>query len=342
MNNRNKDITIYDVAQALSVSATTVSRALRDHHSIGKETKKKVKKMALAMGYEPNVIASGLRKKKTYTIGVLVSYVNRPFISALISGIEEVASKNNYHVIISQSYDSYAKEVENLKALYNIRVDGLIVSLAMETTHYSHFKPFLQKNYPFVFADRVAYEMESDKVLVDNFNAAYEATSHLIERGYKRIGHLAGAQHRHVYRQRLEGYLAALKSHNVEPDTSLIYHSNLKHEDGRDGAKLFLNLPERPDSVFSANDTAAVGFMQFVEENGFSIPQDMGVIGFNNDPVSMIVKPQLSTIDHPAMEIGKKAAELVLDKISGKSHTTMAHTITFKTKLIARGSTLKI
>lgn len=341
MKNRNRDINIYDVAKASGVSTTTVSRALKDHHSIGKETKKKVKKMALAMGYEPNVIASGLRNKKTHTIGVLVSYVNRPFISSFISGIEEVASKNNYHVIISQSYDSYEKEIENLKTLYNIRVDGLIVSLAMETKDYTHFDPFLQKNYPFVFADRVAYEMETDKVLIDNFNAAYEATTHLIERGYKRIGHLAGAQHRHVYRKRLEGYLAALNSHGLQSEERLIYYSNLKHEDGREGAKSLLNLTERPDAIFSANDTAAIGFMQYAEKYGLDIPNDLGVIGFNNDPISSIVKPQLSTIDHPAMDLGRKAAELVLDKISGKSHTTIAQTITFKTKLIARGSTMK-
>ena len=211
----------------------------------------------------------------------------------------------------------------------------------METKQYDHFNPFLRNNYPFVFADRVAYEMETDKVLVDNFNAAYEATAHLIERGYKRIGHLAGAQHRHVYRKRFEGYIAALNSHGFNPEDSLIFYSNLKHEDGRDGAKLLLNLPKRPDAVFAANDTAAVGFMQYAEENGFVIPHDLGVIGFNNDPISLIVKPQLSTIEHPAMEIGKKAAELVLDKISSKNHTTIPHTITFNTTLIVRGSTMK-
>jgi len=159
MRNEKSDITIYDVAEVLNVSASTVSRALKDHQGIGKETKKKVKKMALAMGYEPNSIASNLRKKKTNTIG------------------------------ISQTHDSYEKEVENIKALYNSRVDGLIVSLAMQTRQYSHFDPFLKKGYPFVFADRVAYEMETDKIIIDNFKAAYDATVHLIGCGYKRIGH---------------------------------------------------------------------------------------------------------------------------------------------------------
>ncbi len=342
MRNEKSDITIYDVAEALNVSASTVSRALKDHQGIGKETKKKVKKMALAMGYEPNSIASNLRKKKTNTIGVLVSYINRPFISSLISGIEEVASKSNYNVIISQTHDSYEKEVENIKALYNSRVDGLIVSLAMQTRQYSHFDPFLKKGYPFVFADRVAYEMETDKIIIDNFKAAYDATVHLIECGYKRIGHLAGAQHRHIYGKRLEGFIAALNSHGYQQNEDLIFYSKLSHNDGREGAKLLLNLPKRIDAVFCANDTAAVGFMQYAEENGFKIPQNLGVVGFNNDPISLIIKPKLSTIDHPAMEIGKKAAELVLDKISGKSNTTIPHAITFETKLIARESTMKI
>ena len=341
MKNRRKYITIYDVAQALGVSASTVSRALSDHHSIGRDTKKKVKKKALEMGYEPNAVASSLRNKQTRTIGVIVSYVNRPFISSLISGIEEVASKNNYNVIISQSFDAYKKEIEDVRTMYNSRVDGLIVSLAMETRKYSHFEPYLKMSYPLVFADRVAYEMEGDKVLIDNFEAGFNATSHLIEQGYKQIGHLAGAQQRHVYQKRLEGYIAALKNHNIKPEDSLIYYSKLSHEDGRDGAKTLLKQDLKPDAIFASNDTSAIGFMQYAEESGLSIPHDIGIVGFNNDPISSIVKPQLSTVDHPAMEIGKKAAELILDKISGKSQITIPHTITFKTKLIVRESSAK-
>ncbi len=342
MKNRNKNITIYDVAHALSVSATTVSRALKDHHSIGKDTKKKVKKMALAMGYEPNAIASGLRKKKTHTIGVLVSQINRPFISSLISGIEEVANKNKYHVFITQSHDSYEKEVEDIKAFYNNRVDGLIVSLAMETKKYDHFLPFLKNNYPLVFADRVTYEIETDKIVVDNFEAAFKATSHLIQQGYKRIGHLAGAQQRHMYKKRLDGYTAALIKHGIQPEESLIYYSNLSQQEGWNGAKLLLGQTVKPDAVFAANDTSAVGFMQYAEQlTNYSIPHNLGVVGFNNDPISSIVRPKLTTINHPAMEMGKKAAELVLTKISGNSYTTIPQTITFNTDLIIRESSMK-
>ena len=338
---RNKHITIYEVAQALEVSTTTVSRAMKDHHSIGKETKKRVRKMALEMGYEPNAIASSLRNKKTKTIGVIVSYINRPFISSLISGIEEVASKFNYNVIISQSFDGYSKEIEDVRTMFNSRVDGLIVSLAMETRKYDHFNPYLKIDYPLVFADRVAYDIDADKVLIDNFKAAFEATSHLINQGYKRVGHLAGSQQRHVYKQRLEGYISALKEHNIKPDDCLIYYSKLSHEDGIEAAKTLLNQDMKPDAIFVANDTSAIGFMQYAEENGISIPQELGIVGFNNDPISSIIKPQLSTIDHPATEIGKKAAELILDKIKGKSMTTIPQTITFPTKLVIRGSSMK-
>jgi len=341
MNNGKKHITIYEVAQALGVSTATVSRALSDHHSIGKETKKKVKKMALQMGYAPNAIASSLRSKQTNTIGVIVSNIDRTFISALISGIEEVASKYNYNVIISQSLDSYAKEIEDVKTMFNSRVDGLIVSLAMETKNYNHFKPYLKMNYPLVFADRVAYEIDADKVLIDNYNAAFEATNHLIEQGYRRIGHLAGEQHRYIYQKRYEGYLDALKKKDLEANENLIYYSRLNLEDGRIAAKSLLSKEIKPDAIFAANDTSAVGFMQQAENMGFLVPEDIGIVGFNNDPITTIVKPQLTTIDHPAKEIGRKAAEMVLDKVSGKSQTTVTQTITFETKLIVRRSSLK-
>jgi LacI family transcriptional regulator len=338
MPNRNKHVTIYDVAKALGVSTSTVSRAMRDHHTIGKATIKKVKKVAMEMGYEPNAIASSLREKRTKTIGVIVSYINRPFISSLIRGIEEVASKNKYNVIITQSLDSYKKEVEDVKTMYNSRVDGLIVSLAMETTKYKHFDPYLKMNYPLVLADRVASEIDTDKVLIDNFSAAYGATKHLIEQGYKKIGHLAGAQQQFVYKKRLEGYVAALKDHGFEKEEALIHYSRLNHEDGRDGAKSLLKLSARPDAVFAANDTSAIGFMQYVEEVGLAIPQDIGIVGFNNDLISSIVRPQLSTVDHPGIEIGRKSAELILEKLFNKSLNTIPQTVTFRTQLIVRES----
>lgn len=338
MRDRKEHVTIYDIAESLGVSATTVSRALNDHHSIGKKTIKKVKLKAKEMDYQPNSLAAGLRKKNSRTIGVIVSYINRPFISSLISGIEEICSKNNYNVIISQSFDSYEKEVENVKTMFASRVDGLIVSLAAETNDYNHFTPFLQSKQPMVFADRVSLEVDSDRVLVDNFDAAYQATAHLINHGYKRIGHLAGIQQRHMYQKRLEGYHAALRDNDMLFSKDMIYISKLGYDDGAQGAEVLLKQEVKPDAIFAANDTSAIGFMQKAEELGYVIPDNIGIVGFNNDPVSSIVRPALTTIDHPAVEIGKKAAEITLDKILGKSQTKITQTITFNTNLIVRDS----
>jgi len=341
MNNKQKHVTIYDVAKKVGVSATTVSRALHDHHSIGKQTIKKVKRAAVDMGYQPNALASNLRRKRTNVIGVIVSYINRPFISSLISGIEAVCSSNNYNVLITQSFDDYKKELRDVKTMFNSRVDGLIVSLAAETDHYEHFDPFLKKNTPLVFADRVTFEVDTDRVFVDNFEAAYLATSHLLEQGYQRIGHLAGVQRRQMYQKRLEGYVAALKDHGTKVNENIIHYSKLNYEDGTLAAKQLLCQENMVDAVFAANDRSAIGFMQFAEECGYSIPDQIGVVGFNNDPISSIVKPKLTTIDHPAKEIGQKAAELVLDKIHGRSQTQIPQTISFKTKLIIRESSLR-
>lgn len=340
MKNSNKEVTIYDIAEALNVSPTTVSRALNDHHSISKETTAAVKKLARKLGYRPNSIASSLRKNKTNTIGVIMPLINRPFIASLISGIEESANDAGYNVIISQTFDSYEKEVTNAQTLYSSRVDGLIVSLAMETKNYEHFFPFQQKGIPVVFVDRVSYDMETDRVIIDNFAAAYKATEHLIDMGCKRIAHFAGTNHRNIYKGRQEGYLNALKTHNLPMDENLIVYSNLSLEEGWKSAEYLLNLPQPPDGIFSANDSAAVSAIQFAKQKGLKVPQDLAIVGFNNDPISSIIDPGLTTITHPAFEMGKIAAQQVLKHKEHKDIVT-SETIILKTELLIRESSLR-
>ena len=337
MTKNKKEVTIYDIAKELNVSPTTVSRALNDHNSISKETTKAVKKLAQKMGYQPNSIASSLRKNKTNTIGVIMPLINRPFISSLISGIEEGANQAGYNVIISQTYDSYEKEVANAQTLYSNRVDGLIVSLAMETKNYDHFIPFQQKGIPVVFVDRVSYEMETDRVIIDNFAAAYKATQHLIEMGCKRIAHFAGAQHRNIYQGRQEGYLKALEEHNLSIDENLIVYSKLSLEEGWKSTEYLLNLPHPPDGIFSANDSAAVSAIQYAKQKGLRIPKDLAIVGFNNDPISSIIEPGLTTITHPAFDMGKIAARQVLKHKEHRDIVT-SETIILKTELLVRES----
>lgn len=337
MKEPKKRVTIYDIAKKLNVSSTTVSRALSDHHSIGKKTKKAVREMAREMNYQPNTIASSLRKNKTNTIGVLIPRINRPFISSFISGIEEVANKAGYNVLISQSHDSYEREVANASSFVSSRVDGIIASLAMETTDYSHFAQFDSYHIPLVLADRVCEDLVVDKVVIDNFSAAFNATEHLIESGYRRIAHFAGSSTRNVYKERIEGYIAALKKHGLPVDDNLIINGFLSREEGEEAAKKLLSLDVRPDAIFSANDTAAVSAMIYVQNQGLRIPEDLAFVGFNDDPIATIVQPPLTSVSHPALEIGKYAAERILKRIENPK-LGPAEDIVLKTSLKVRQS----
>ena len=338
---KKKEITIYDLAEELHLSASTVSRALQDHYSIGKKTKEAVRKLALQKDYRPNTLAASLRSNKTNTIGVIIPLINRPFISSLISGIEMAAKKAGYNVIISQSHDEYANEVANAAALYASRVTGLVVSLGMETQNYDHLRQFTQHNIPLVFFDRVTKELNTDLVVIDNALAGFDATNHLIEQGCKRIAHIAGAQHRNIYKERYEGYLEALRKHNMPVDPDLVLHTNyLSLEDGFKCAEKLFNLDNPPDGIFCANDTTAISVIQFAKKRGIKIPDDLAVIGFNNDPLSEIIDPPLSTIAHPAVDMGRLAAQQVL-KQKEQSDIVRSETIVLKTTLIVRESSLR-
>ena len=338
---QKREITIYDIASELNVSPSTVSRALKDHYSIGKQTIETVKRVARERGYRPNPIAASLRRNKTNTIGVMISWINRPFMSSLINGIEDEARSAGCNVIISQSHDSYEHEMANARALFNSRIGGLIVSLAMETSKYNHFANFIDNDIPVVFVDRVSEELNCDKVVIDNYAAGFMAASHLIQQGCKRIAHFGGAQHRNIYKQRKEGYLAALRQNNMEIDESLIVNGDvLNAEEGYRMANHALSLPHPPDGIFSANDTSAVSTIQCAKQKGIKIPENLAIIGFNNDPVSLIVDPTLSTIAHPSVDMGKIAARQVLKHRQTKGNVA-SETLTLNTKLIIRESSLR-
>jgi DNA-binding LacI/PurR family transcriptional regulator len=332
-----KEITIYDIAAKFNVSASTVSRALKDHHSIGKKTRTAIKTYAEEQGYQVNSIAANLRIKKTNTIGVIVSWINRPFISSMISGVETVANNNGLNVIISQTRDVYELEVANAAAMFQGRVEGLIVSLAMESTSYEHFNQFLKRKIPIVFVDRVPEENFADKVVIDNYQSAFTATEHLIECGCKRIAHIGGSQLRLIYRERQKGYLDALKKHGLEvPEGFIQYSHSINSEEARQISNILLSKADRPDGFFCANDTSAVSVIQSARSKGIVVPDDLKIIGFNDDPVATIIDPQLSTISHPANNMGKIAAEHLLSKVDH-----VPEIVTLETKLIIRGSTVK-
>lgn len=334
-------VTIYDLARELNVSPSTISRALKGHKSISAEKIKEITKLAKKWNYVPNDIAANLRQAKSNNIGIITTWINRHFHSQIISGVEEEASNKGINVIIMQSHDRYQDEVENAKAMLNSRVSGLIVSLAMETIDYSHFEPFFRNNIPVVFADRVPPdEIKCHKVLIDNEKTAYIVTKHLIDQGAKRIAHLSGQRHRENYKERIHGYQHALREHGLKLDKKLIYEFDIKSaEEGVMATRQLMASQYPPDAIFCTNDTMAVAILQYCKKNNIKVPEDLMVLGFNDDPISSIIDPTLSTVVNPGFEIGRNAANLLLEHIKHNWRSKDFKTILLETELKIREST---
>lgn len=336
----NKDVTIYDIAKKLNLATSTISRALQDHHTISKKTIKKVKETAEKMGYVPNTLAAGLRGNKTKTIGVLIPTITQPFLSSLISGIEIAAQKSGYTVIIMQSHDSYEEEVNMAKALYSNRISGVISSLAMETRDTSHFDQFISNNIPLVFVDRVPKDFNTFRVIIDNYAAGYKATKHLIDQGCTRIAHLtAGSEFGNLYNERKRGYLEALKDNNIPIDENLtVYLKAVTYEEGVKASNKLLDLNPIPDGVFASGDIIAVSAVQTAKKRGLKVPEDIAVIGFNNDPISQIIDPNISTITHPAEKMGKASADIILKNLKSAKKDDVKEITFLNTEVIIRES----
>jgi LacI family transcriptional regulator len=337
----NKDVTIYDIARVLNLSPATVSRGLKDHPAINVKTRKKIMDMAREMGYRSNNFASNLRRQKTNTIGIIVHELKSQFISSVLAGIEKVTAGSGYDLIIGHSSETYSKEVANAHNLFHKRVDGLIASLAFDTKDLTHFTPFVQKNIPIVFFDRVEEVPYGTRVIIDNVKAGYEATAHLAQKGCRRIAHLTANLGRNVYAGRLKGYHQALKDHHLPFDPSLLLVNDLSEAAAIRSAREILEMDQRPDGIFITNDFCAAVFQQALKEAGCRVPEDIAVVGFNNDVIARIIDPKLTTINYPGEEMGEKAARSLLDQMTGHTSARSTDTIIIRSELIVRGSSLK-
>lgn len=264
----DKETTIYDIAKGVGVSPTTVSRALNDHPAVNIKTKQLIFDKAAQLGYRSNMFASNLRRQRTNTIGVIVPILNSNFQSSVMAGMEKVANEAGYNLIISQSMGTAQKEIANAKTMFNSRVDGLLVSLAHDTENINHFEPFFKKGIPVLFYDRVAEHKQSTSIVIDNVQAAYKATTHLIEQGCRRIVHISGNLKINVYANRLKGYKYALIDNSLPFDESLIITNDLTEEAGVKAAEQILKMDPRPDGVFVANDFCAVNCMKALKQIG--------------------------------------------------------------------------
>ncbi len=336
-----KEITIYDLARKLNVSIATVSRALKDDPVVSKKTRKKIAELAEEMGYRSNHFARNLRNQRTNTIGVIIPRVNSYFMSTVIAGMESAVNSNGYNLIISQSSESFTKEKANAKTMFNNRVDGLLVSLAYDTFDTEHFDMFVKKNIPLIFFDRVAENKNCTNVLIDNRKAAYDATKHLIEQGCKRIVHITATPKRNVYIDRLQGYKHALADYDIPFKEEYIIINNLSQEAGGDAAAQMIKMNPMPDGGFVANDNCAIGCILGLKQAGIRVPADIAIVGFNNDPVSKVIEPNLTTINYPGYEMGEVAARNLINHLNGSSTLHSTNTIVLRSELIVRASSLR-
>lgn len=335
-----KEITIYDIAKSLSLSSATVSRGLKDHPAIRKETKRKILEKAKEMGYRHNHFASNLRGNRTNTIGVIVPRLNSYFMSSVIAGIEKVVNEAGYNLVISQSLESEKKETVNIKTMFNSRVDGLLVSLAYDTENDSHFKIVLDKNVPLIFFDRVFEHPLCTTVVIDNFAAGYAMTQHLILQGARRIAHITANLKRNVYADRLRGYKTALADHGIPYDEKLLFVNNLTEDACEKAVGSLLLMDPPPDGIFTSNDSSAVVCIRELKKAGIRIPEQIAVGGFNNEPISTVIEPNLSTIHYPGHEMGEVCASLLIRKLAKPDNADL-NRVVLRHQLIIRSSSLK-
>lgn len=337
-------VTIKDIAKALGLSTSTVSRALRDSYEISAETKRIVLEYAEKINYHPNPIALSLKERRSRSIGVIVCEIANSFFSQTINGIESIAYNNGYNVIIAQSRESLDREMMNLQFLTSRSIDGLIISVSTETKDFSFFKELNQKGLPIVFFDRIVDEIDTHKVIADNYKGAYDATTHLIKNGYKRIAIVSNPERLSITRERLAGYKAALKDHGIKADDSIIkycQHGGMIVAEVEEALKELLKLDIRPDAIFASADKLTTGCLRILKAKGISVPGDMGLLGFSNTDLTELLDPPLSIIKQPAFEMGEIATNLLLQLIESKRPVTEFETRVLSTEMLVRGSTPK-
>ena len=312
---KKRHISLKDLAKELGVSVSTVSRALNDSYEIGPEMRERVKALAEEWNYRPNPFALSLLKNTPRIIGIIVPDIVTHFYSSIISGINDVARKNGYSVIITCSYEEYEQEQHCVEDLVNMRVEGMLACLSQETTDYAHFLSLEDMDIPLVFFDRVCLTNAIPSVVADNQESARVATSHLLESGSKRVAFLGGSDHLAIVRQRRDGYIEALKEHGLPVEEELVVCKKMTYEEGREGCRQLLSLPEPPDAILAMNDTLAFAAMKEIKKHHLRIPADIALIGYTDELHSNYVEPALTAVTHQTYKMGEECCNLLLKQI---------------------------
>jgi LacI family transcriptional regulator len=337
--------TIKDIAKALGLSTSTVSRALNGSYEIGAETKKLVLEYAEKVNYRPNPIALSLKEQKSHSIGVVVCEVANNFFSQAINGIESIAYNRGYHVIITQTHESFDRESANVQHLLSRHVDGLLVSLSAETTDTSQYKYLLEKGFPIVFFDRVAADINTHKIIANNYKGSFDAAELLINAGFTKIAHLTNSNNLLISRERFDGFKAALDEHNLDFKPGYLKycnHGGMIQDEVEFAIKELLNMDEPPDAIFIGSDRLTISCMHILKKMGIKIPDDMGIAGFTNSDVAELFDPPLTVVRQPAFQIGQMATEMLIKTIESKWPVEEFTTEQVETELIARSSSQKL
>jgi LacI family transcriptional regulator len=335
--------TIYDIAKKLNITAATVSRALNNNTKISEATRELVIKTAKEMNYEQNKLAQALKSGKSYNVGVIVPRIDSNFFASVIRGIEEELYPKGYHVIICQTHDQEDLEIGNINSLLNAQVDGILMSISNAKLESKHsFKNLLKKNVPLIFFDRKKDIEGVSSVTVDDYKGAYEATKHLIDQGCKRIAHLSNDRLLLIFKNRYLGYKQAIIDSGLEFDESLVIETMSKVAEGRKTTKIFLDMKNRPDAIFSSSDFTALGAIEEIKASGLKIPEDICVVGFSNEPFTRFMELSITSVDQSPIEMGRIAAKVFLEEVNnGKKIKSEKHVV-LTPELIVRKSSQKL
>jgi LacI family transcriptional regulator len=340
LNKKQHQTRLVDVAKTLGVSPSTVSRALNNSSEINEFTRQEIIRVANELDYRPNLLAQSLHKGETHTIGVVIPDIRRPFFAGVVAGIQQVATEAGYRVMICQSNESHNTETLNVQALVGCRVDGLLISHSKETNTFEHIKLQLKKGLPIVHFDRVSDEVDTAKVIQEDFEGSFALVEHLIQQGCKRIAAFAGPQDLLISQKRMKGYFAAHQKYNIPIDEEIIFHSNFKVEDSINALNNWLSLDKKPDGIFAIHYANAIEMIVELKKRAIKIPTEIALAAFGDDLLASLIDPSLTVYNQFPYTVGQEAATVLIDNIINKE-TFKPFIKVIKGELIIRNSSLK-
>jgi LacI family transcriptional regulator/LacI family repressor for deo operon, udp, cdd, tsx, nupC, and nupG len=334
-------LTMKDIAREFGVSVATVSRALKDSPRISEERRKAIQTYAREHNFYPNALGEALRFTRVMpmkVIGVIVPELTHYYFSSILTGIVETAGARGFNVMVALSDEKYEKETRICETFHRSKVSGVIVSQAKDTRNYNHYQKLIDAGIPMVFYDRICTGVNASRVVVDDYMGAYNAVTHLIESGCKRIAFYGGPTQLEISKNRYNGYKDALLKHGMAVDESIV-----KICDNRNDAETItpemLAMDHRPDGFFAVNDDTAIGILYTAKRAGFKVPEDIQICGFTNGQRAIACDPMLTTVEQRGRLVGEEAAEILMDKVEGLSPIEKIEKRVVRTRLIIRGTT---